>query len=66
MKVIINGMEEEVSPGDTVAQLIVRFGEADPNLIVELNGRFLFPDKYENMVVREGDRLEFIHPAFGG
>jgi len=66
MKVIINGMEEEVSPGDTVAQLIIRFGEADLNLIVELNGRFLFPDKYENLVVREGDRLEFIHPAFGG
>jgi len=42
------------------------FGEEDAVLIVEHNGRFVPKDKYATTVVAEGDRIEFINPAFGG
>ncbi len=50
----------------TLAELIIRFDEADPDLIVEHNGRFVFPRDYSAIRVAPDDRIEFIHPNFGG
>ncbi|MEJ2660007.1 MAG: MoaD/ThiS family protein [Desulfobacteraceae bacterium] len=41
-------------------------GALDPDLIVELNGRFVYPRDYATTIVGAGDRLEFINPNFGG
>jgi hypothetical protein len=38
----------------------------DRDLIVELNGRFVFPHDYASVQVHPEDRVEFIHPNFGG
>jgi sulfur carrier protein ThiS len=38
----------------------------DGNLIVEHNDRFVYPQKYAENAVREGDTLEFINPNIGG
>ena len=38
----------------------------DIHLIVEHNVRFVYPDDYGKAVVKEGDRIEFINPNFGG
>jgi sulfur carrier protein len=59
-------MEEEVPEGVTLAFLIERFQEKDPALIVELNGRFVFPKQYSATTVSPNDRVEFINPDFGG
>ncbi|MCP4352074.1 MAG: sulfur carrier protein ThiS [Desulfobacterales bacterium] len=64
--IIINGMNEKVQEDSAIAFLIDHFGEGDTDLIVEHNGRFVYPDKYSAIVVSEGDRLEFINPNFGG
>ena len=64
--IILNGLEERVPPSCTVAQLIQMFNEDHPDLIAELNGRFLHPREYSSTRVRPGDRVEFIHAAFGG
>jgi len=64
--IIVNGMEEEVPEGVTLALLIERFQEKDPALIVEHNGRFGFPKQYSTTTVSPNDRVEFINPDFGG
>lgn len=64
--IIVNGMEEEVPEGATLAFLIEHFQERDPALIVEHNGRFVFPKEYSTTTVSPNDRVEFINPDFGG
>jgi thiamine biosynthesis protein ThiS len=64
--IMINGMTEEVPERATLAFLIEHFEEADPALIVEHNGRFVYPHQYSATTVTENDRVEFIHPDFGG
>ena len=64
--IFVNGMIEEVPEGATLAFLIDHFQEKDPALIVEHNGRFVFPKEYPTTTVSPNDRVEFINPDFGG
>jgi len=66
IRIIVNGFKEEVTENSTISQLITRFKEDDAHLIVEHNGRFVYPQKYAMTKVVEGDRIEFINPNFGG
>jgi sulfur carrier protein len=66
IRIIVNGMNEEVPGNATLAFLIGHFKEADPALIVEHNGRYVYPQQYDATTVTENDRVEFIHPDFGG
>lgn len=66
VRVTVNGMEGEVPEGATLAFLISLFREMDPALIVEHNGRYVYPRQYSTTRVSPGDRVEFIHPDFGG
>lgn len=66
IRIIVNGMEEEVPEGATLSFLIEHFQEKDPALIVEHNGRFIFPKDYSTTTVSPNDRVEFINPDFGG
>ena len=51
VNIIINGFEEPVPKGSTLDDLIRQFGEGDVDLIVERNGRFVYPQKYGEIVV---------------
>jgi sulfur carrier protein len=66
IQVVINGETERVPAGLSVTGLIRHFKENDGHLIVEHNGRFVYPRNYETTCVAEGDVLEFINPNFGG
>jgi len=66
IRIVVNGMPEEVPPSATLTDLIGLFVEMDPDLIVELNGRFVFAQDYAATRVAPNDRVEFIHPNFGG
>ena len=35
-------------------------------MMVEQNGRFVYPQDYDTTLPETGDVLEFIHPDFGG
>ncbi len=66
IEITINDAFERV-PANTSLEILIRhLGEADPDLIVELNGRFVYPRVYSTTVVSKGDQLEFINPNFGG
>jgi thiamine biosynthesis protein ThiS len=66
MEITVNGHTENVPGSSTLASLILHFKEYDGDLIVELNGRFVYPRKYAEVIVREGDAIEFINPNIGG
>jgi thiamine biosynthesis protein ThiS len=66
ISIVVNGMEEKVPGGLTVTRLIRHFKESDGHLIVELNGRFIYPQNYETTPVEDGDVIEFVNPNFGG
>jgi thiamine biosynthesis protein ThiS len=66
IQIIVNGMEEEVPENATLEFLIEHFQEADPALIVEHNGRYVYARQYGAIRVSQDDRVEFIHPDFGG
>jgi thiamine biosynthesis protein ThiS len=64
--IVVNGLKEKVPEGSSISSLIVRFDELDAHLIVEHNGRFVYPQKYGSTIVSENDTLEFVNPDFGG
>lgn len=66
IEITINDVRERVMAGSTLETLISNFGETDPDLIVELNGRFVYPRAYATTIAKQEDRLEFINPNFGG
>jgi len=66
MEITVNGHKETVPASSTLSSLIQHFKEYDGDLIVEHNGRFVYPQKYADVTVREGDTIEFINPNIGG
>ena len=66
MLITVNGHEESVPVHSTLSSLVVLFKEEHPELITELNGRFVHPHDYGSRRVDPGDRVEFINAAFGG
>ncbi len=66
IEVTINGFPEKVAKGASVAQLILEYDEMESAMMVERNGRFVYPNDYDTTRPEAGDVLEFIHPDFGG
>jgi thiamine biosynthesis protein ThiS len=66
IRIIVNGFEETVVSGVSIATVIQDCNEQDRDLIVEHNGRFVYPAEYGERLLQDGDRLEFINPNFGG
>jgi thiamine biosynthesis protein ThiS len=67
MKITVNGRSEKFSEELNLARLIERFEKRDVvHLIVEHNGKFVYPQDYESVAVHDGDRIEFVIPDFGG
>jgi thiamine biosynthesis protein ThiS len=66
IRIILNGLNTEIPEGASIASLIRTFNEGDAHLIVEHNGRFVYPQKYAETRVAQGDVLELINPDFGG
>ncbi len=66
MRLIIDGFSEEVSEGLSVAELVLQRGEDSVDLIVEVNHRYVHRGDYSKTILQDGDKIEIIHPAFGG
>ncbi len=66
IEVTINGFKEKVAKGSFITALILEYDEVDSAMMVERNGRYVYPQDYEKIVAEPGDVLEFIHPDFGG
>ena len=66
IRVTINGQVETVPPGYTIAQLVAWLGHTGPHVLVEHNRQYIFPEQWSRRTIHAGDRLELIHPLFGG
>jgi sulfur carrier protein len=66
MQVTINGFQEYLSEKTSIADVINANQEYEIHMIVELNHRFIYQNQFESTLLKEGDVLELIHPAFGG
>jgi sulfur carrier protein len=66
MQVTINGFTESVPDGASLSEVIESSREYEVHMIVELNHRFIHHKELARIRLQEGDRLELIHPAFGG
>jgi thiamine biosynthesis protein ThiS len=66
IEVTINGFKEKVTEGISITELILEHDEMESAMMVEQNGRFVYPQDYDTTLPEAGDVLEFIHPDFGG
>jgi thiamine biosynthesis protein ThiS len=66
INITVNGSSEKVPAGSSLAWLIAFSGEKDKSLIVERNGSFVYPQRYGEVILEDGDIVELINPDFGG
>ncbi len=66
MIIQLNGIEETIPEEMTIKALIEWAKEGDPHLIVEQNGKYIYPSAYDSHPVFENDTIEFINPNLGG
>ena len=66
LRVVANGKPFELEPGTTVAGFI-RSRSLDPRyVVVERNGEPLVRERYEDVTLEDGDRLELVRAVAGG
>jgi thiamine biosynthesis protein ThiS len=66
MRVTANGKPYEVGPDATVASFIADRGLDPRFVVVERNGEALERDRYGQIRLFEGDRLELVRAVAGG
>jgi len=68
MKLIINGQEEDIQSEDvTIAELLKLRNVEQPEMVsVEVNGEFAKRPDFATMVLKPGDKLEFLYFMGGG
>ncbi len=67
LKILFNGFTESFDSNIlSVQDLLDITEEDDPAVIVEINGRFIYRKDFLSTFINESDRVEFIHPSFGG
>ncbi len=62
----VNGQAHPVSAGSSLSGLLLALGLGDTTVLVELNGKALFPREFPTTRLGAGDRLEVIRIAAGG
>jgi thiamine biosynthesis protein ThiS len=66
MRILANARRYQVEPNTTVAEFI-RSRDLDPRfVVVERNGEPLERERYEDVTLAEGDRLELVRAVAGG
>jgi thiamine biosynthesis protein ThiS len=65
-RVTINGKEEDLPVGLTVAELLARRGVHTTLVAVEHNGRILQREEFPTVAIAAGDKLEIVHFVGGG
>jgi len=67
MNLVINGKETNINDGLTVNQLLARENVQMPDMVsVELNGQILKRTRFEETVLKDDDKVEFLYFMGGG
>ena len=65
MNITVNGTSETIAPC-TIAELIDRKGLKRESLVVEYNQQIVKQDRWESIVLRDGDSIELLNFVGGG
>ncbi|CEP67500.1 Molybdopterin synthase/thiamin biosynthesis sulphur carrier, beta-grasp [Moorella glycerini] len=65
MTIILNRQEKEVAEGITVKELVEQLNFNPVTVAVEVNGRLLLPEEY-NQNLQQGDKVEIVLNMGGG
>jgi sulfur carrier protein len=67
MNLVINGKETNITDGLTVNQLLAQENVQMPDMVsVELNGQILKRTRFEETVLKDDDKVEFLYFMGGG
>jgi sulfur carrier protein len=66
MQVVVNGKPITVPEGLTLAGLLAQLGIRHDHTAVALNREIARRDRHATTVLRDGDRVEIVHPMAGG
>ncbi len=67
MKLIVNGKESDFADSLAVSELLVEQKVKMPDMVsVELNGQILRRTKFEETILKDDDKIEFLYFMGGG
>jgi thiamine biosynthesis protein ThiS len=66
MKIVLNGREEDVAIGATLADLVASAGLAGKRVAIEINREIVPRGDYASRHLAAGDRVEVVHAIGGG
>jgi sulfur carrier protein len=67
MNLVVNGKETNITDSLTVSQLLVQENVKMPDMVsVELNGQILKRTKFEETILKDDDKVEFLYFMGGG
>ena len=68
MKLIVNNRDTEIKGHDSlnVKELLAEMRYTFPMIVVKVNGTLIKKDKYEDISIKDGDKVEAIHLIGGG
>ena len=67
MRLIVNGKESNFADSLTVSELLVEQKVKMPDMVsVELNGQILRRTKFEETILKDDDKVEFLYFMGGG
>jgi sulfur carrier protein len=66
VRVRVNGAETQLDTEATVASIVQRYGRGERGIAVALNGEVVARSQWNEIRLREGDRLEVLGAIGGG
>lgn len=67
MTLKINGKEKELEKSLTVSEILVHENVEMPDMVtVQLNGEYLDRNKFDEIVLKENDEIDFLYFMGGG
>ncbi|MGB5474127.1 MAG: sulfur carrier protein ThiS [Gammaproteobacteria bacterium] len=66
MDIILNGSAREVPDQTSAAELLLSLGLAGKRLALEVNREIVPRSRFEQHLIRPGDRVEIVHAIGGG
>ncbi|MBI4743251.1 MAG: sulfur carrier protein ThiS [Actinobacteria bacterium] len=66
MEVVVNGKPEQTEDGSTIASILEKRNIRKEMVAVEVNGEVVKRDDYDSLVLKDGDKVEFLFYMSGG
>ena len=65
-KIQLNGAPYEINYGTNLNELLIKLKIQKNKVAIEVNGEIVEKNKYPNLILNEGDKVEIVHFIGGG